>query len=494
MEPQEARPDPQDSQELERLTAQALRQRAEGMLAQRPTASPLSEADRLRLLHELQVHQIELEMQNVALAQAQAETADSLHRLAALNEQLEQIVAERTADLVLARDAAEAASRAKSAFLSTMSHEIRTPLSGVMGLIRLARGEATQAKQIDRLDKADRVARHLLAVVNDVLDFAKMEALQLRLECIDFDLDEVLRDVLAVLADQASAKGIGLKVEVAPELAQQRLRGDPFRLTQVLLNLAGNAVKFTEQGAVTLRVARAGGAGAEHSVRFEVIDSGIGISAPNQQRLFAAFEQAEDATARQYGGTGLGLAISQRLVQLMGGEIGVRSQLGQGSTFWFSVGLAPAPAIANAPAPPAARAAADPLAGRRAAACVLVAEDDPINQEVMRANLEGLDLQVEVANDGAEALQMALAKPYAMIFMDMRMPVMNGLDAVRAIRRDPRGADVAILVTTANDQAQDRQACAEAGANEHLSKPVTTERLVQALERWLPQLPASSTH
>ena len=440
----------------------------------------------LRLVHEMQVHQIELELQNQALAQAEAAALDSLSQVEALNEKLEQTVAE----LVLARDAAEVASRAKGAFLSTMSHEIRTPLSGVMGLIRLARNDATQTQQIDRLDKADRVARHLLAVVNNVLDLAKMEALQLKLECVDFHLHEVMRDVLAVLGDQAADKGIDLTVQLAPELAQQPLRGDPLRLTQVLLNLAGNAVKFTRQGSVAVRAAWVGGDGVDGNLRFEVIDTGVGISEPNQQRLFMAFEQAEEATARQYGGTGLGLAISERLVQLMGGRIGVQSRVGQGSTFWFTADLGPAPAPANKPAPIAEPAPGDPLAGRRDGACVLVAEDDPINQEVMRANLEDLGLQVDVANDGAEAVQMALAKPYALILMDMRMPVMNGLDAVRAIRSDPRGAGVAILMTTANDQTQDRRACAEAGASEHLTKPITVQRLTQALARWLPVVPA----
>jgi len=252
---------------------------------------------------------------------------------------LEQMVAERTAALSVAKEAAEAANRAKSTFLANMSHELRTPMNAIIGMTDLAMRRATDPRQQDQLGKVVQASQHLLAVINDILDISKIEADRLILERIDFKLGSILENLGSMIAHKASAKGLALRFVVPPEITAQPVVGDPLRLGQVLLNLAGNAIKFTEQGAVTIRIARIEDRDQDVLLRFEVEDTGIGISATEQGRLFTAFEQADGSMTRQYGGTGLGLAISKRLVQLMGGSIGVESEAGRGSLFWFSVRL-----------------------------------------------------------------------------------------------------------------------------------------------------------
>jgi signal transduction histidine kinase len=298
-----------------------LRQRAEAALIHRASIDHSSDADTLRLLHELQVHQIELEMQNEALRQAQAENAEALQRLA------------------IACELAEAGSRAKSAFLSTMSHELRTPLSGVLGMLYLARSRATDSRQMAWLDRCDHCANHLLSLINDVLDVAKIEAGRLTLDHIDFTLDSVMNKVRNLSAPLAAAKALDYAQDIAPALAQQALVGDATRLEQILLNLASNAVKFTSAGAVALRVFISAQGAADVLVRFEVTDTGIGINAADQTRLFHAFEQVDGSIARKFSGSGLGLTICKHLAEMMGGTMGVHSQPGQGSTFWFTARL-----------------------------------------------------------------------------------------------------------------------------------------------------------
>ena len=405
--------------------------------------------------------------------------------LARYRHHLEQLVLERTADLSVAKEAAEAASRSKSTFLANMSHELRTPMSGIIGMLALARRRMSDAAGLDHLDKARQAADHLLAVLNDILDISKIEAEHMRLEDVSVDLGILLEKLVCVFGQRATEKGLQLDVEVSDRLAHLPLRGDPLRLSQILINLAGNAVKFTDRGGVTVRARFLEESPDDVRVRFEVSDSGIGIDAMAQARLFNAFEQADNSMTRRYGGTGLGLAISKRLVGLMGGEIGVNSSPGQGSTFWFTLRL-----LKNAQAPSQAIAVAFASAERQiqrdhAGARILLAEDEPINREVALSLLEDLGARVDVAEDGLEALNMARQTAYALILMDMQMPRMNGIEAALGIRADSLCRNTPILAMTANAFDEDRKACLAAGMNDFLSKPVEPERLFETMLKWL---------
>lgn len=398
-------------------------------------------------------------------------------------------VAEAATDAAeVAKDAAVAANRAKSTFLANMSHELRTPMSGIMGMTQLALRHTRDPKLKDQLSKVIQSAQHLLHIINDILDIAKIEAERLTLEKIEFRFGQILEDATGLIGHQALAKQLNLFLDLAPEVARLSLRGDPMRLEQILLNLAGNAVKFTEQGSISVRARLVQESSAEVLLRCEVQDSGIGIAVEDQKRLFTAFSQADDSMTRKYGGTGLGLAISKRLVQMMGGEIGVDSQAGQGSRFWFTVRLDKAPRDNVVPAQILERSSAEEwIKARHSGTRILVAEDEPINQEISRGLLEGAGLKVDLAEDGALAVAMARQQPYALILMDMQMPNLNGVDATRAIRIMPGYADIPILAMTANALSVDRQACLDAGMNEHLAKPIAPDILFTTLLKWLDQ-------
>jgi PAS domain S-box-containing protein len=262
---------------------------------------------------------------------------------------LEVLVEERTVSLSIAKEAAEAANRAKSAFLANMSHELRTPMNAIMGMTGLALRHATDPKLRDQLTKVDHASKHLLSVINDILDISKIEAERLTLEQVRFELGEVLENLVNLIGQNVRDKGLKLCIDQAPEVARIAMLGDPLRLGQILLNFTGNSLKFTEQGSITIRVRLADASPDDVLLRFEIQDTGIGIAPEDQRRLFTAFEQADGSTTRRYGGTGLGLAISKRLAQLMGGEVGVESQVGNGSTFWFTVRLRMAPDTGAAP-------------------------------------------------------------------------------------------------------------------------------------------------
>lgn len=405
----------------------------------------------------------------------------------------ESIDAKRVAEAAtgaaeVAKDAAVAANRAKSTFLANMSHELRTPMSGIMGMTQLALRHTRDPKLKDQLSKVIQSAQHLLHIINDILDIAKIEAERLTLEKIEFRFGQILEDAMGLIGHQALAKQLKLFLDLAPEVARLSLRGDPMRLEQILLNLAGNAVKFTEQGSISVRARLVQESSAEVLLRCEVQDSGIGIAVEDQKRLFTAFSQADDSMTRKYGGTGLGLAISKRLVQMMGGEIGVDSQAGQGSRFWFTVRLDKAPRDNVVPAQILERSSAEEwIKARHSGTRILVAEDEPINQEISRGLLEGAGLKVDLAEDGALAVAMARQQPYALILMDMQMPNLNGVDATRAIRIMPGYADIPILAMTANALSVDRQACLDAGMNEHLAKPIAPDILFTTLLKWLDQ-------
>lgn len=400
---------------------------------------------------------------------------------------LEALVEERTAALAIAKEFAESANRAKSTFLANMSHELRTPMNAIMGMIGLARRRMNDPGGLDQLDKAQEGARHLLAVLNDILDISKIEAERVTLEQAPLRLDVVMEKLVNLIGDKAASKSLEFKIDLPPEQANLPLIGDSLRLGQILLNLVGNAIKFTEQGSVSVHVSQAGVSDTEIILRFEIRDTGVGIPPEAQQRLFNTFTQADGSMTRKYGGTGLGLAISKRLAELMGGEIGVNSRPGEGSTFWFTVRLQKGSAreIPVAGAVPPAPTFEQRLRREHAGARILIAEDEPINREVALCLLEDTGLIVDVVEDGRQALERARQNRYDLILMDMQMPVCNGIDATRAIRADSLNRATPILAMTANAFAEDRQVCLVAGMNDHLPKPVEPEVLYETLYKWL---------
>jgi TMAO reductase system sensor TorS len=404
--------------------------------------------------------------------------------LANANRELQQAIAEATG----AKEAAERASSAKSEFLARMSHEIRTPMNGVMGMAELLQGTELSGRQRRLAQIITRSAEGLLEIINDILDFSKIEAGKLELETIEFGLREIIEETIEILGVRARAKGLELKCVIESSVPAS-VRGDPVRLRQVLVNLAGNAIKFTESGDVTVRV-RAVDAGGQ--LRFEVTDTGIGISQEAQTQIFSAFSQADSFTTRKYGGTGLGLAICRQLVGLMGGEIGVHSTLNRGSTFWFEVRLEPAADPAATFTAASSLWSPDSRQGEPAAAAgplILLVEDNAVNREVAVGMLENLGYRTESAGNGMLALEALSEAHYAAVLMDCQMPVMDGLTATAEIRRreaNTGGARLAIIALTANAMEGNRERCLAAGMDDFLSKPFTQLELATVLHKWAP--------
>lgn len=416
------------------------------------------------------------------LAVEETVQARARHALADLTADLEHQVAERTAELLAAKEQAEAATRAKANFLANMSHEIRSPLNAVVGLAHLAKRHTSEPQVAGYLDKILRSAEHLLEVVGDILDFSKIEAGKMRIERVDFSLQRLVASVVDMVWDRANGKSLQLIVDVDTRLPTM-FYGDPLRIMQILINFMDNAIKFTDSGAISLRVLLEEREGDIFQLRFEVQDSGIGMPAERVEEMLKPFQQMDDSTTRRYGGTGLGLAICSQLATLLGGRLVIRSVLGEGSLFGLVLKLQQVPEATAADEPGEALHGL-PLQGRH----VLLVEDDALNLEVASEQLLALGLRLSTARNGREALQrLAADASIELVLMDLQMPEMDGLETLRRLR--PLYPELPVIALTASNLSGDRERCLAAGMSDYLAKPVDPRHLEALLERWLARAP-----
>ncbi len=395
-----------------------------------------------------------------------------------------------------AMEQAEAANRAKSEFLANMSHEIRTPMNAILGFAQLMQESELSKRQRAHLDSVQRAARALLRILNDILDYSKIEAGRLDVEVAPFDLPELLAGVEDLFSFQVADKGLQLEVRIDPTLPSALL-GDATRLRQVLVNLVGNALKFTESGCIEVDIARSSQSGSDLVLAVAVRDTGIGMSPEQQSRIFSAFSQADTSITRRFGGSGLGLSISRQLVELMGGVLSVDSQLGQGSTFRFTVRIGIDPSGGPAADAQALRQPGDgnasglAEAARLRGAKALLVEDLEADRTLLTALLEGLDLEVTTAVSGREAVERCAGERFDVVLMDLQMPAMDGFEATRRIRADHPQNAPAVIAVSASALPRDRQACLAAGMADHLAKPLDKDRLIESLLRWVAATPGA---
>ncbi len=387
----------------------------------------------------------------------------------------------------IAMAVADQANEAKSSFLANMSHEIRTPMSSIIGMAHLALKTELSPKQHDYLAKIQYSSEHLLGIINDILDYSKIEAHKLVIEALDFDLPTMLKDLSSQLFDSAMTQGLEIVFDIDPRLSES-LRGDPLRLRQILLNYIDNAIKFTPQGKIIVRANLLEETASDCLVRFEVQDTGIGMSEAEMAQLFQPFQQVDTSITRNYGGTGVGLAICKQLAELMGGEVGVESRLAQGSTFWFTARLS----RGVGKTVPVQEVLPPVDLSLIQGAAVLLVEDNLFNQQVAREMLEQAGAVVTLANNGQEALACLLKDRFDCVLMDVQMPVMDGLEATRQIRANPAWSSTRVIGLTANAGKEDQAHCLEAGMNDFVSKPIEPDQLLAVLATWLTPQPGQS--